>query len=61
MLSIDFQSVVIGYAVGIGLMWSIHTVLFEEDNNDNEAEENDEGFRGSFYNWNYPYNHFTSK
>ena len=28
-LELDFASVVIGYAIGVALMWSIHTLLFD--------------------------------
>ena len=31
-IDLDFQSVVIGYTIGIVLMRSIHTVLFEGEN-----------------------------
>ena len=39
-IEVDFQSVVIGYVVGIALMWSIHTVLFEETIDEEKPKEN---------------------
>ncbi len=59
-LELDFLSVVIGYAVGIALMWSIHTVLFEEELNDETTERHNEAVRNSPYTWNYPYDTATS-
>ena len=40
-ISVDFQSVVIGYAVGIALMWSINETLYG-DNNEQRAEKDSE-------------------
>ena len=54
-LELDFISVVIGYAVGIALMWSIHTVLFEEELDDATTKRHDEAVRNSPYTWNFPY------
>ena len=53
---LDFQSVVIGYAVGIVLMWSIHTVLFEETIDEEKPKENNLYPNSSVYHGNYPYN-----
>ena len=39
-ISMDFQSVVIGYAIGIALMWSLNELLYG-DNNDEERTEKD--------------------
>ena len=36
-ISMDFQSVVIGYAAGVALMWSIHELLY----GDNDEQETD--------------------
>ena len=36
--TLDFISVIIGYSVGIALMWSIHTVLFEEELDESTTE-----------------------
>ena len=58
-IQLDFLSVVIGYASGIALMWSIHTVLFEEDLDDTTAKKHDEAVRNSPYSWNYPYDTAT--
>ena len=57
---LDFQSVVIGYAVGIVLMWSIHTVLFEETIDEEKPKENNLYPNSSVYHGNYPYNLSTS-
>ena len=38
LISMDFQSVVIGYAVGVALMWSIHEVLYGDNNNEQRTE-----------------------
>ena len=59
-ISLDFQSVVIGYAIGIALMWSIHTLLFEEQEYDEQTEKHNEAVRNSPYSWNYPYDIPTS-
>ena len=59
-ISLDFQSVIIGYTIGIVLMWSIHTVLFEGDNEIDEQTERHEAVRNSPYSWNYPYDIPTS-
>mgnify|MGYP001315175668 CR=1 FL=1 len=59
-ISLDFSSVVIGYTIGIALMWSIHTLLFEEDGFDETAEKYNESVRNSPYSWNYPYDSSTS-
>ena len=40
LISMDFQSVVIGYAIGIALMWSLNELLYG-DNNDEERTEKD--------------------
>lgn len=53
--TLDFLSVVIGYSVGIALMWSIHTVLFEEELDEETTERHNEAVRNSPYSWNYPY------
>ena len=37
LISLDFQSIVIGYAVGVALMWSIHELLY----GDNDEQETD--------------------
>jgi hypothetical protein len=38
LISIDFQSIVIGYAVGIALMWSLHELLYGDNNNEKRTE-----------------------
>ena len=60
LINLDFISVVIGYTVGIALMWSIHTVLFEEELNDETTERHNEAVRNSPYTWNFPYDTITS-
>ncbi len=59
-ISLDFSSVVVGYTIGIALMWSIHTVLFEEKLDDETTERHNEAVRNSPYSWNYPYDTATS-
>ena len=56
-IEVDFLSIVIGYTVGVALMWSITQTVFHTEVNDDEGtKESDENFRGSTYHWNYPYN-----
>ncbi len=38
-ISVDFQSVVIGYAVGIALMWSINETLYGDNNNERSEKD----------------------
>jgi len=59
-ISLDFSSVVIGYTIGIALMWSIHTVLFEEELDESTTERHNEAVRISPYTWHYPYDTATS-
>ena len=44
LISMDFQSVVIGYAIGIALMWSINETLYG-DNNEQRTETDSESTR----------------
>ena len=37
LISMDFQSVIIGYAAGVALMWSLNEVLYG-DNNEQRTE-----------------------
>ena len=61
-IEVDFLSIVIGYTVGVALMWSVTQTIFHTEVNDDEGtKESDENFRGSTYHWNYPYNLPTSK
>ena len=61
-IEIDLMSIVIGYTVGVALMWSItHTIFHTEVNDDEGTKEGDENIRNSVYHWNYPYNNFTSE
>tara|TARA_R100000734_G_C3228992_1_gene37727 strand:- start:56 stop:250 length:195 start_codon:yes stop_codon:yes gene_type:complete len=56
-IEVDFLSIVIGYTVGVALMWSVTQTIFHTEVNDDEGtKESDENFRGSTYHWNYPYN-----
>ena len=56
-IEVDFLSIVIGYTVGVALMWSITQTVFHTEVNDDEGtKESDENFRNSTYHWNYPYN-----
>jgi len=41
LISMDFQSIVIGYAVGVALMWSINETLYG-DNNEERTETDSE-------------------
>ena len=59
-VQLDFLSVIVGYAIGLCLMWSIHTVLFEEEIDEQTAEAHNEAIRNSPYSWNYPYDTGTS-
>ena len=60
-IEIDFLSIVIGYTVGVAMMWSLtQTVFYTENEDDGKTKGNDENFRGSVYHWNYPYNLPTS-
>ena len=60
-IEVDFLSIVIGYTVGVALMWSVTQTIFHTEVNDDEGtKESDENFRGSTYHWNYPYNLPTS-
>ena len=59
-INLDFLSVAAGYSIGIALMWSIHTVLFEEELDDKTTERHNEAVRNSPYSWNYPYDTATS-
>ena len=43
-ISMDFQSVVIGYAVGVALMWSLNEMLYG-DNNEQRTETDSESTR----------------
>ena len=60
-LSLDIQSVVIAYSIGVALMWSIHTLLFEGQEYDEQTERHNEAVRNSPYSWNYPYDVTASK
>lgn len=61
-IEVDFLSIVVGYTVGIAMMWSITQTVFHTEVNDDEekTEEGDANFRNSVYHWNYPYNLPTS-
>lgn len=59
-IELDFISIVIGYMVGVALMWSLtQTVFYKENEDDKKAKSNDENSKHSVYHWNYPYNNFT--
>ena len=56
-IEVDFMSIVIGYTVGVAMMWSITQTVFHTEVNDDEGtKESDANFRGGFYHGNYPYN-----
>ena len=60
-IEVDFLSIVIGYTVGVALMWSVTQTVFHTEVNDDEGtERHDQNFRDSVYHWNYPYNLPTS-
>ena len=44
LIDMDFQSIVIGYAVGVALMWSLCETLYG-DNNEKRAEKDSENIR----------------
>ena len=44
LISLDFQSIVIGYAVGTALMWSINETLYG-DNNEQRTETDSKNTR----------------
>ena len=60
-IELDFLSIVVGYTVGVAMMWSItQTVFHTEVNDEKQTKESDANFRGGFYHGNYPYNLPTS-
>jgi len=60
-IELDFLSIVIGYTVGIIMMWSVTQTVFHTEVNDDEGTEgSDANFRNSVYHWNYPYDTGTS-
>ena len=44
LISMDFQSIVIGYVVGVALMWSINETLYG-DNNEQRTETDSKNTR----------------
>ena len=44
LIDLDFMSIVIGYVVGVALMWSISETLYG-DNNETRAEKDSENIR----------------
>ena len=50
LISMDFQSVVIGYAVGVALMWSLNELLYG-DNNEQRTETDSEHTRPTDRDW----------
>ncbi len=60
-IELDFMSIVIGYTVGVAMMWSLtQTVFYTENEDDGKTKRDDENSRSSVYHWNYPYNLPTS-
>lgn len=51
-LNIDFISVIIGYFLGVSLMYSIQTTMFL---NEKHEDEEDSYENKNVYGWNYPY------
>ena len=47
LISMDFQSVIIGYAAGVALMWSLNEVLYG-DNDEQRTETDSEHTRPKF-------------
>ena len=47
LIDMDFQSIVIGYAVGVALMWSLNETLYG-DNNEQRTETDSESTRPKF-------------
>ena len=46
-IDLDFQSIVIGYVVGVALMWSLNETLYG-DNNEQRTETDSESTRPKF-------------
>ena len=44
LIQIDFLSIVVGYMVGVALMWSLSNTLYG-DNNEKRAEKDSENIR----------------
>jgi len=44
LIQIDFLSIVVGYVVGVALMWSLSETLYG-DNNETRAEKDSENIR----------------
>tara|TARA_B110000503_G_C6843147_1_gene287683 strand:- start:243 stop:431 length:189 start_codon:yes stop_codon:yes gene_type:complete len=44
LIQIDFLSIVVGYMVGVALMWSLSNTLYG-DNNETRAEKDSENIR----------------
>ena len=47
LIDMDFQSIVIGYAVGVALMWSLNETLYGA-NNEQRTETDSESTRPKF-------------
>ena len=47
LINMDFQSIVIGYMVGVALMWSLNELLYG-DNNEQRTETDSEHTRPSY-------------
>ena len=43
-IDLDFMSIIVGYVVGVALMWSISETLYG-DNNEKRAEKDSENIR----------------
>ena len=41
LITMDFQSIVIGYVVGVALMWSINETLYGDNNERSEKDSED--------------------
>ena len=41
LIAMDFQSIVIGYVVGVALMWSINETLYGDNNERSEKDSED--------------------
>ena len=47
LIDLDFMSIVVGYVVGVALMWSLNETLYG-DNNEQRAETDSEHTRPSY-------------
>lgn len=51
MMEINWFSIMIGYIIGVSLMWSLCSTIYLEENDENE--KNNKHSTSSIYGWNY--------